>query len=91
MIPTLKKFGLTVAGLVFTALSANACPACEKQQPEILRGIVHGQGPDGNMDYFIVAIAVLIVAVTLYYSIRWLIRPGEKSPDHIKHLVLNKE
>jgi hypothetical protein len=85
------KSGFTVAGLLLTGLSANACPACEKQQPEVLRGLVHGQGPDGNMDYIIVAIAVLIVVITLYYSLLWLIRPGEKSPHHIKKIVLNTE
>jgi hypothetical protein len=68
-----------------------ACPACEKQQPAILRGITHGTGPDSRWDYLIISISVLIVLVTLFYSLKWLIRPGEKSSNHIKQLILNGE
>ena len=68
-----------------------ACPACEKQQPKLLKGINHGVGPGGNWDYVIVAIAVVIVLFTLFFSVKWLIRPGEQSQNHIKRLILNNE
>ncbi len=68
-----------------------ACPACEKQQPKLLKGITHGAGPGGNWDYVIVAIAVAIVLFTLFFSVKWLIRPGEQSQNHIKRLILNNE
>ena len=68
-----------------------ACPACEKQQPKILRGITHGTGPQSNWDYVIVYIAVGIVLFTLFFSVKWLIRPGEKSVNHIKRFVLEQE
>ncbi len=70
-------------------LAANACPACKKQQTKILEGITHGRGPDSNFDYVIVWATVLIVLVTLFYTVKWLIKPGENSYDHIKRTVLN--
>lgn len=66
-----------------------ACPACEKQQPKILRGITHGAGPSGNWDYVIVAAAVVITLVTLFYAVKWIVKPGEKDLNHIKRTVLN--
>lgn len=80
--------------LMLTSLSGIAlfaCPACEKQQPAFLRGITHGAGPDGNWDYVIVSISVMIVLFTLFFSVKWLVRPGEQSQNHIKRLVLNIE
>lgn len=67
---------------------ANACPVCERQQPKVLKGIVHGAGPGSNMDYIIVWATVAIVLVTLFFSIKWMIRPGEKSGTHIKRYIL---
>lgn len=77
-------FGLSVD-------SANACPVCEKQQPALLKGITHGTGPEGNQDFIIIAIAVIIVLFTLFYSVKWLLRPGEHARDHIKQIVLNTD
>lgn len=70
-------------------VSTWACPACEKQQPELLKGITHGTGPEGRWDYIIMVFMTLVVLFTLYFSIKWLIRPGEKSSEHIKRTVLN--
>ncbi|MEJ7778920.1 MAG: hypothetical protein WKF68_04960 [Daejeonella sp.] len=72
-------------------LIAFACPVCEKQQPKILQGITHGAGPGSQWDYIIVWIGVIIVLATLFYSIKWLIKPGENSPAHIKQSILNAE
>jgi hypothetical protein len=67
------------------------CPACEEAQPRILRGITHGAGPQSQWDYLIVWVTVIITVLTLYYSVKWLIRPGEKSDNHIKNFILNDE
>lgn len=83
----MKKVLLTAITL-FLSMPAFACPACEKQQPELLRGITHGAGPQSNWDYVIVWAAVILVLVTLYYCTRWIIKPGEKSDQHIKRTVL---
>ena len=72
-------------------ISATACPACEKQQPKLLSGITHGTGPGGNLDYVIIFITVVIVLLTLFYSIKWLIRPGEQGKDHIKQIIINAD
>lgn len=77
--------------LFLPGLAAMACPACEKQQPKLLKGITHGTGPSGPMDMVLVWLMVAVVVVTLFYSIKWLIKPGEKSPDHIKRFILNNE
>lgn len=71
--------------------SAYACKVCEKQQPPVLRGITHGTGPQGNFDYVAIWIMVVITLATLYYSIKWLIKPGEKSTTHIKRFILKDE
>lgn len=77
--------------MAISGLASFACPACEKQQPALLKGITHGAGPDGNWDYVIVTISVIIVLITLFFSVKWVIKPGEQSQSHIKRLVLNIE
>lgn len=68
-----------------------ACGVCEKQQPKILRGITHGAGPKSNWDYLIISIAAAIVVFTFYFSVKWLIRPGENAATHIKYLTVNND
>lgn len=82
-----RVVSLAIAFLL-VGISARACPVCEKQQPELLRGITHGAGPDSNWDYVIIWSMVLVVAVTLFFSLKWLLNPGEKSSNHIKRTVL---
>ena len=72
-------------------ISIYACDACEKQQPEILRGITHGLGPQSNWDYLIVSVGAAIVVATFFFSIKWLLSPGEKGENHIKRTVLSYE
>lgn len=74
---------------VCSGLLTWACPACEAKQPKVLRGITHGAGPDSNWDYVAGIVTLLIVIVVLYYSIKWLVDPGEKGASHIKRSVLN--
>ena len=85
---TKMKKTLLIILLIMIKVAAIACPACEKQ-PKILAGITHGSGPDSNWDYVIVWATVLIVLATLFYTIKWLIMPGESSYNHIKRTVLN--
>jgi hypothetical protein len=68
-----------------------ACEVCERNQPKVLRGISHGAGPESKWDYVIVWITIAIVVLTLFYSIKWLIKPGEKSDRHIKRFILNNQ
>lgn len=74
-----------------TALYSICCPVCEKNQPEILKGITHGVGPEGKWDYLIIWATVAIVLVTLFYSIKWLIKPGEEKSTHIKRLIIHND
>ena len=86
----MKKIFLTVVLASFRLITLG-CPACESQQPKILRGITHGTGPQHQWDMLIVWVAVAVVLFTLFFSIKWLIRPGERGKDHIKRFILNEE
>ena len=66
-----------------------ACPACEKQQPKITRGLTHGIGPASNWDWVIIGVITIVTILTLVYSIKYLVRPGEKNSNHIKYKILN--
>lgn len=85
----MKAIALFLTLFFLQTVAAFACPVCDKQQPKILRGITHGTGPQSDWDYAIVWTAVLIVLITLFYTIKWLIKPGEKNDNHIKRMVLN--
>lgn len=84
----LRRMVLTLI-LLSVAVVGWACPVCEKQQPKMLRGVAHGAGPDNNWDYLIVGVITVIVLITLFYSMKWLVRPGEHTPNHIKRNVLD--
>lgn len=84
----MRKF-LLAAYLLCNGSLLMACPVCDRNQPKILRGITHGAGPESNWDYIIVWTTVAIVICTLFFSVKWLIRPGEKSDRHIKRFILN--
>ncbi len=86
----MKKIVLIIP-LLFLALFSYACPACEKQQPKLLRGISHGTGPQSDWDYVVISFMVIVVILTFYFSLKWIIKPGEKSPTHIKRLILKEE
>lgn len=75
--------------LIFSNIAVYACPVCEKQQPEITQGLTHGVGPQSNWDWVIIAVITLITVLTLIYSIKYLIKPGEQNADHIKQSILS--
>ena len=68
-------------------ISTYACEVCERNQPKVLRGIVHGAGPESNWDYVSICITAIIAVFTLIYSIKWLIKPNENNADHIKYSI----
>ncbi|MBU0942257.1 MAG: hypothetical protein KKD36_12600 [Bacteroidetes bacterium] len=84
----MKKSIYTFILSTFT-MAIYACPMCEKQQPKILRGIAHGAGPESNLDYVIVWTMVAFVIITLFFSLKYLIKPKENEKNHIKrnHLI----
>jgi hypothetical protein len=87
-----KKFATLLVGLFVVGVSnVLACELCEKNQPQVLKGVTHGVGPRGDMDYIIIWTAVVFVSITLFLSLKFLIRPNENNPDHIKNIVLNPE
>lgn len=64
-----------------------ACDLCKKNQPKGLENITHGAGPSGNIDYIITWSAVVLVSITLFFSVKYLVKPKENQPDHIKNIV----
>lgn len=82
---------ISILTLLIFSLPVIACDVCEKQQPKFLQGITHGTGPESKWDYAIVSITAIIVLATLFYTIKWLINPGEKSNQHIKMFILNND
>ena len=82
----MKKYAALI--LLFINMTLWACPTCERNQPKFLRGIVHGSGPESNWDYISIILTIIIALVTLFYSVKWLAKPGEKNTDHIKYSIL---
>lgn len=83
------KYLITLIGILFLKSLVLACEVCEKQQPKILKGITHGAGPQSNWDWVIIAVISVITFLTFVYSLKYLIRPGEKEMNHIKTSILN--
>ncbi len=68
---------------------AFACDACKLQQPAVTRDFTHGVGPKGDADWIIVAIIGVITVYTFIFSLKYLVKPGEKDKNHIKNSILN--
>lgn len=81
-----KKSILTLVIFLIPTLVL-ACPVCEKQQPKITLGLTHGAGPQSNWDWVIIAVISAITIYTLVFSIKYLVKPGEKSSNHIKQSI----
>ncbi len=86
-----RGMSLVAAILAMPAQTALACEVCEAQQPRILRGITHGVGPQGNIDYVIVLLAALVVLFTLACAIKYTVRPGEGQAGHIKRMIIEQD
>ena len=81
---------LTTIILAFSANAVWACEVCKSHQPKVLQNITHGPGPTGSFDYIISIVAIIIVVFTLFYSIKYLVKPKENNPDHIKNIILKQ-
>ncbi|MDO5654606.1 MAG: hypothetical protein Q4G27_00530 [Flavobacteriaceae bacterium] len=67
-----------------------ACDMCNKgsDRSKFWEIFSHGRGPDGNVDYLLFASGIIIVLLTLIYSLKFLIFPKEKNKNHIKYSIL---
>jgi hypothetical protein len=87
----MKRISLiSICFLLLNMTGAWACEVCKKNQPEPLQNITHGVGPQSDWDYVIIIVGMIIVGFTLFYSLKFLIRPGEKNPKHIKNIVVDE-
>ncbi len=89
----MKRFFILLIAFLVSGSATLACDVCGAGtvQPEFLREWTHGTTPNGNLDYVIVGAMLVIVLFTLVFSIKFLVRPGEKNSDHIKRIILNPE
>jgi len=86
----MRKLSLIFIFTLIAQQVINACELCKEKQPKALAGITHGAGPNGTLDYIIIWSAVVIVSLTLFYSIKYLVRPEKKDPHHIKNIVTHE-
>lgn len=77
--------------LMGMAQLAMACPVCERQQPKVTMGLTHGAGPGSNWDWVIIIFMSILTLLTLIFSIKYLVKPGEKSKNHIKQSILREQ
>lgn len=74
---------------VLSVQLVSACPLCGKRQPKITMGVTHGVGPQSDWDWVIIVLIAAITIWTLVFSVKKLIKPGEKNADHIKYSILS--
>ena len=68
---------------------AFACEACKLQQPKITQSFTHGTGPESKWDWLIIGVIAVITVYTFIFSLKYLVKPGEKNDNHIKNSILN--
>lgn len=77
---------------IAAGFSSYACPVCERAKAKITFGsLTHGTLPTNKWEYVAVWVVVIMVFLTLFYTIKWLIKPSETNKDHIKYSILNSE
>jgi hypothetical protein len=85
---TIKRI-LVVVVFLFANGVTMACEVCKKQQPKVLRGITHGAGPQSDWDYVVVWGMVIVVMISFFYAMKFILRPGERGSEHIKRNIFN--
>ena len=83
----LKKTSAFLLMLITTF--AFACEACKLQQPKITQSFTHGTGPESKWDWLIIGVIAVITVYTFIFSLKYLVKPGEKNNSHIKNSILN--
>lgn len=87
----MKKYMLCFLIFFTSVLQVLACEVCKRNQPELLQEISHGTGPQSESDYYIIGLAVILVVLTLIFSLKYLLKPGERNPNHIKNIILTQQ
>jgi hypothetical protein len=83
----MKKYIIQLL-LIILRLEAMAVP-CSNQSTGRFGETIPDAGPDGNLDYFIVLVMVIITLYVLIATIKCFVKPGEKHDEHIKRMILN--
>lgn len=48
-------------------------------------------GPNGPLDIILVALGAITVLLVCIYTVKYLLRPRENNPDHIKRQILRDD
>ena len=75
--------------MLILKLDAMASVPCSNQSSGKFGDSAPGAGPDSNWDYLIVLVMVIITLYVLIATIKCFVKPGEKSDEHIKRMILN--
>lgn len=49
-----------------------------------------GGGP-GVLDYIVAGLGAILVVLVCVFTVKFFFRPGERSPEHIKHRILHDD
>ncbi|MBS1681763.1 MAG: hypothetical protein JST48_08640 [Bacteroidetes bacterium] len=86
----MKKISALLLWLFVGWTEAMACEVCKTNQPKVLQGITHGTGAQSDFDYVIIWTAVILVTLTFLLALKYLIKPKENDPNHIKNIIVEQ-
>ena len=64
---------------------------CLTYPQELLTTDLGSDTPGGKIDFVLIYVSIVIVGYTLYCGLKYLIKPGERSDNHIKRKILKSE
>ncbi len=84
----LKKIGLFLVIISTQHFVSMACDVCKRaNERKMWINIGHGSGADNWTDFIWISLTLIIAVYTLFYSIKYLCKPGEQTPHHIKYSI----
>jgi hypothetical protein len=75
------KISLIALFFWLTATVLTACPVCDKRQPKGFAGIIHGTGPEGLFDYWMLYGSIAIVVLTFMLFVWFAIKPDHQTTE----------
>ncbi|MCX8473307.1 MAG: hypothetical protein ORN85_06620 [Sediminibacterium sp.] len=84
----LKKIAILIFCIASQFNISFACDVCKRaNERKMWINVGHGSGADNWTDFIWIFITAIITIYTLFFSIKYLYKPEEKSPQHIKYSI----